>query len=876
MIAAITEGARPPVPDFGFYSQLAQLERAVCSGTHATIKIPEAAIGAYQRSVSGLRAFPSSPPEVTKQTIPSFLALSSQRPLDGVYPTPAKPITAAVSKHVKDTRPISNHTQELLPQGLDTNDQQPPLYQQTRPSIDPVLLTKSDDLVHAEIRLKRQRIERGLKNSAYAQKAAWQDRNHDVEKDAAISAGVNRLDVADIYMQSLAAVQHISGLGPLEKSDVVAEQAPSDDNSYYSSQGNSWASKSRHDGDVDGVVRPSGRAAFKVLPVRNDQPTPSAKSHHAGALLPENSHHCDAVIYPRSQPVHQHADALVPMAHPLPPRPITSQAPPNDSRDNSYSPPIPIEVHNSFPAPDVVMGDNARDGSRSPVEAHILPRRHPPPSRESDSYSPPSVSASPEGLDAPQRRGQTMQSADVVTIDLDGANDVFKSQGFKSKRARYVAKRAEKQRNEKAVQRQHQIHPKRSRLDGRHPNAAAATRRDDNYVPLASPRKRLRTPDMEKDDLQFTGKRRAYDREDAYIKSESMSPVDLTNVLESDYPRRLVLQSDGSPQIQIYSPWDRPAISEADITDESRHIPQRRSTIATAASTSRARLGQARSVSTAMNQPSQAVPRPSPRHTTQLHDSTARPHYGPAQQDLRRIASLQHASKGRLDLPYPDAENDTASYGGPTSSYVAQILDYHRPPNQDVPFARLVQPNTHYRPDVHISENDHNVVFEEERHMVPVAPMPPAVQRMIDENGVEWVPSQYAIASQYSNHTASYIPLPSLPSGRSAQPRPARTTPYLQNSAAIDYTTWPRIHTRPPVQEGIYYSARPLGARHPSLAYDSDFDDSRESRQDAIIGRLERQMQMMSEEIRSLRAASQAPSYMASGIPSQSAAPQWQ
>lgn len=92
--------------------------------------------------------------------------------------------------------------------------------------IDPVLLTKSDHLIRAELQLKRQQLERGLKDQLDKR-----GRANDEEREL--------LDVDALLNQAQSLVKPVSGLQPAADHSDGGE---SFDNSYYSSKADSWSS----------------------------------------------------------------------------------------------------------------------------------------------------------------------------------------------------------------------------------------------------------------------------------------------------------------------------------------------------------------------------------------------------------------------------------------------------------------------------------------------------------------------------------------------------------------------------------------------------------------------------------------------------------
>ncbi|KAL6704931.1 hypothetical protein ACN47E_007476 [Coniothyrium glycines] len=95
-------------------------------------------------------------------------------------------------------------------------------------SIDPVLLTKSEHLIKAELQLKRQQIERSLKDQ-FDKKG----RIHDNDEREAL------INVEECLNQALLRVPPVSGLQSANNSD---DAESFDENSYYSSKADSWSS----------------------------------------------------------------------------------------------------------------------------------------------------------------------------------------------------------------------------------------------------------------------------------------------------------------------------------------------------------------------------------------------------------------------------------------------------------------------------------------------------------------------------------------------------------------------------------------------------------------------------------------------------------
>ncbi|KAF2713146.1 hypothetical protein K504DRAFT_131843 [Pleomassaria siparia CBS 279.74] len=111
----------------------------------------------------------------------------------------------------------------------------------TSSGIDPVLLTKSDHLIRAELQLKRQQIERDLKDQLDKK-----SRGNDTEDRE------SRFDVEGVLTKAHELVKPLSGL---QVSSTNSDRTESfDENSYYSSKANSWSPEEGDTNkDVNGV-----------------------------------------------------------------------------------------------------------------------------------------------------------------------------------------------------------------------------------------------------------------------------------------------------------------------------------------------------------------------------------------------------------------------------------------------------------------------------------------------------------------------------------------------------------------------------------------------------------------------------------------------
>ena len=137
--------------------------------------------------------------------------------------------------------------------------------------IDPVLLTKSDHLIRAELQLKRQQIERLLKDQ-FDKKGRGNDNE---EREA-------HFNVEECLMQAHLRVPPVSGLRSTTNNSDGAESF--DENSYYSSKADSWSSE-----DVDANQTSIADAAGSLV-LQGKQPTGNAHARPAVIDLDEETY----------------------------------------------------------------------------------------------------------------------------------------------------------------------------------------------------------------------------------------------------------------------------------------------------------------------------------------------------------------------------------------------------------------------------------------------------------------------------------------------------------------------------------------------------------------------------------------------------------
>ncbi|KAI1321990.1 hypothetical protein F5Y16DRAFT_387931 [Xylariaceae sp. FL0255] len=230
------------------YQKIVQFRDTVVSGNHPRIKVPTSVLAKHATATT-----PSS---------------SSAAP-HGLQPSPL-PAQSHVASTTTTQPPVGNAVNGLALSNLysvKTNTQQPavtihpvssacliPGFSRPlgtgKPQIDPVLLEKSDDLIKAEFRIRRERIEKGLNDQLDQQRSASK-RTHSY-----LSEQLSEIDLADILAKALTLVQATAPPQPpafcISQSTANASDASDsfDENTFYSSQHDtpeSHTSSRRHD-----------------------------------------------------------------------------------------------------------------------------------------------------------------------------------------------------------------------------------------------------------------------------------------------------------------------------------------------------------------------------------------------------------------------------------------------------------------------------------------------------------------------------------------------------------------------------------------------------------------------------------------------------
>ena len=202
------EKSSSELPEVVELQKILELHDAIFAGTHPRLKLSSKAAS-----------------KVTAQELP-YPPKSTAQLTNGVATTshPVPPRESTYNKSTSSSNPSTN----LLSVKTSNAGQHPPPPIKSS-GLDPIFLEKSEDLIRAEMRLERQRIERTLEEQVQQKKLGSRQRISDQE-------ALPDFDVSEVLFQAqelvkpIAAVENNGANGTASSSDSI------DDNTFYSSQ----------------------------------------------------------------------------------------------------------------------------------------------------------------------------------------------------------------------------------------------------------------------------------------------------------------------------------------------------------------------------------------------------------------------------------------------------------------------------------------------------------------------------------------------------------------------------------------------------------------------------------------------------------------
>lgn len=192
------------------YEKLLRLHDEIVAGTHPRLKLPAKTPSIV--TPPSTKFPPTSVPQLPNGFIPK-----------APIPTPK---VAALSKPTPNPSLSAN---KFVPKSA--NARQISSSGKGSSGLDPIFLTKSEDLVRAEMRLERQRIERSLEEQVHQRKLSAKQRLFDQE-------AVPDFDVSEVLFQAQDLVKPLAANEDIGANRTASSSDSFDDNTFYSSQMN--------------------------------------------------------------------------------------------------------------------------------------------------------------------------------------------------------------------------------------------------------------------------------------------------------------------------------------------------------------------------------------------------------------------------------------------------------------------------------------------------------------------------------------------------------------------------------------------------------------------------------------------------------------
>ena len=212
-----SNGVHNPLPDSRQvleYEKILRVRDEVRSGTHPRLRAPpKASVDSADKVISSAASNPSKPPFPSSNGVPISSSHSHSK-TSAPKTSPPEPDPAIQPLTTKDPNSSSLST---IPKGTST--------------LDPIFLTKSDDLIRAEMRLERQRIERALEEQVQQRRLGTTQRISEQE-------ALPDFDVNEVFYQAQELVKPILATHDVGAKGNASSSDSFDENTFYSSQMN--------------------------------------------------------------------------------------------------------------------------------------------------------------------------------------------------------------------------------------------------------------------------------------------------------------------------------------------------------------------------------------------------------------------------------------------------------------------------------------------------------------------------------------------------------------------------------------------------------------------------------------------------------------
>ncbi|MCJ1486557.1 hypothetical protein MMC06_006734 [Schaereria dolodes] len=186
------------------YEKIIKLRDEIFTGTHPRLKNPALA-------TTNTSLYPIESSSKSTAQLSNGITTSSKVTADDAPPL------SYHSQHAASRLPLSSNPRQTSTSGTGSS------------GLDPIFLTKSEDLVRAEMRLERQRIERSLEEQCHQRRLALRQKAHD--QDATPD-----FDVTEVLLQAQELVKPIILAENTGANGIASSSDSFDENTFYSSQ----------------------------------------------------------------------------------------------------------------------------------------------------------------------------------------------------------------------------------------------------------------------------------------------------------------------------------------------------------------------------------------------------------------------------------------------------------------------------------------------------------------------------------------------------------------------------------------------------------------------------------------------------------------
>ncbi|KAM5446138.1 hypothetical protein MaudCBS49596_006824 [Microsporum audouinii] len=361
---AALHDSHPLATEVAEYEKILHIRDQIFAGTHPRLKIPESVV----------RRAPPRPVAQTSQSSASasvFTPVSQASASEPAPPALAPAHSLGPAHNAGQTAVISSTVNAVPGRSTDSPGTGASTPKPTS-EIDPIFLTKSDDLIRAETQLQRQRLERALRDHAEQKRVEERQKPplQELKPDFDVSDVLNRaLEIVKplppIYDQDH--YVSVDGDGDRVNGDVAGDSF--DENSYYSSRAPDSPQNEEYDDDMAIVPPLAGKMDTEESDetVIVDRAVASEPEHESAA---GNHHVLDQLA--NTDDARRDLENIQPWA---------------EDNEHHYSPPEPYEEPEySPPGPDMSL--NGRRDLLEPSYLSPSSRRQPPVEQPPNQQSP--------------------------------------------------------------------------------------------------------------------------------------------------------------------------------------------------------------------------------------------------------------------------------------------------------------------------------------------------------------------------------------------------------------------------------------------------------------------------------------------------------